>query len=427
MRRRTFFAMTFAVAILAVAPVVADVIDTSFYIIDEDSPADEDAIVLADSGSIESILDGDLLIAVYQDLTISGTVTGDVTVASGGVVEVTETGVVEGSIRGIARRVQIDGRVGDDVAVASITTSTSGEIGRDLIIAGGQATIEGSVGRNVQGWFYSGDINASVGNDVDVRVAGLDVGSATSVGGDLLYRADSDASIASGVEVAGSVARLSTRTPFVVRVSLALFTVFGLVAFAFLGLLVLWLSRSAAPRAAGLVVTRIARSAWVGFAAVVGFPALMWLLALAVQPFLAKVAVVVMFLVIAILAVLFGPIPALAAAGDRLTGGRAGLFGGFVVGVVLWRLIVWLVPILGLLLSVLLLIFGVGGWLTAWWDRRARRKELAAQRAEPVGEAAAREEDEWEPPLPPLPVGVNQTELAPQGEPPPDDTNTAES
>ncbi|MDJ0961198.1 MAG: polymer-forming cytoskeletal protein [Acidimicrobiia bacterium] len=400
MRRRTYFALALAAVALATPRIVTDVVDTSFYIIDEDTPGDEDAYVLADFGSVESELDGDLTIAVYEDLSISGTVTGDVVVAAGGSVIITDTGFVGGSVRGVARRVIIDGRVGDDVAVAAISTEVRGTIGRDLIGAGGSADVFGAVGRNVQGWFFRSQIDAIVGNDVDVRVGALDVGADTIVAGDLLYRADSDAAVADGADVGGTLARLPTRSPFVVRVSLALFTIFGLIAFTLLGLFVLTLSRDRAPRAAGAVVTRTGRVAWVGFAAVVGVPAITALIAFAIQPFLAKLAVVVLFFIAAIVAVLFGPIPALAALGDRLTRGRAGLFGGFVVGVVVWRLIVWAIPLIGLFVSILALAFGVGAWIVSWWDRRAERPRV--RRLLASGGGAEEEADAWEPPLPPL-------------------------
>lgn len=399
--RRTYFALALAAVALATPRIVTDVVDTSFYIIDEDTPGDEDAYVLADFGSVESELDGDLTIAVYEDLTISGTVTGDVVVAAGGSVIVTDTGFVGGSVRGVARRVIIDGRVGDDVAVAAISTEVRGTIGRDLIGAGGSADVLGTVGRNVQGWFFRSEIDAVVGNDVDIRVGALDVGANTIVAGDLLYRADSDAAVDDAADVAGSLARLPTRSPFVVRVSLALFTIFGLIAFTLLGLFVLTLSRNRVPRAAGSVVTRTGRVAWVGFAAVAGVPAIAAMIAFAIQPFLAKLAVVVLFLIAAIVAVLFGPIPALAAFGDRITRGRAGLFGGFVIGVVVWRFIVWAVPLIGLLVSIVILVFGVGAWIVSWWDGRIERSRATLprwRRAEPTEPV----DDDWVPPLPPL-------------------------
>ena len=162
-------------------------------------------------------------------------------------------------------------------------------------------------------------------------------------------------------------------------------------------------------------MTRVARTAWVGFAAVVGAPLLAWLVTLAVQPFLAKVGVLVLSLLFAVVAVLFGPIPSLTALGNRLTRGRAGLLGGFVVGVVVWRAIVWAIPLLGLLVSFLLLVFGVGGWLTSWWERRTRRRLALQQRTVDEGEAAA-SDAEWEPPLPPSAIGATAA-----ADPPPAD------
>jgi cytoskeletal protein CcmA (bactofilin family) len=420
MRRRTYFALAFVALVLAMPRIVTDLVDTSFYIIDENTPGDEDAYVLADFGSIESVLDGDLVIAVYEDLTISGTVTGDVMVAAGGSVTVTDTGVVEGSVRGVARSVVVDGRVGDDVAVAAITTGVGGEVGRDVIGAGGRVEVTGNVGRNVQGWFWTARIDATVGNDVDVRVRALEVAGNTRVAGDVLYRADTEAEVADGAEVSGAVARLSTRSPFVVRVSLALFTIFGLIAFTLLGLLVLWASRRAAPRAAAAVATRTLRTGWVGLVAVVGAPLAAWLLTLALQPFLAKVAMVALSLAAAIIAVLFGPIPALAAAGNAATRGRAGLLGGFVVAVVVWRALVWLVPVLGLLVSLALLVFGVGGWLTSWWDRRAARRSQPARAADTRPEADDGDDESWEPPLPPLAVpAASPEDRTPEKDAPP--------
>ena len=428
MRRRTYFALALAAVALATPRIVTDIVDTSFYIIDEDTPGDEDAYVLADFASVESELDGDLTIAVYEDLSISGTVTGDVVVAAGGSVIVTDTGYVAGSIRGVARRVIIDGRVGDDVAVAAIRTEVRGTIGRDLIGAGGSLDVRGTVGRNVQGWFFRARIDAVVGNDVDIRVGALDVGPNAMVAGDLLYRADADASIADGAEVAGTLARLPTRAPFVVRVSLALFTIFGLIAFTLLGLLVLAVSRHRVPRAAGAVVTKTGRVAWVGFATVVGVPAITALVAFAIQPFLAKLAVVVLFLIAAVVAVLFGPIPALAALGDRSTRGRAGLFGGFVVGVIMWRLVVWIVPIIGLLVSILILAFGVGAWIVSWWDQRAERPRAPFPLPSDGPKAdLANEDEEWVPPLPPVAKPDAATRAADGSIEPPDNESESDS
>ncbi len=64
-----------------------------------------------------------------------------------------------------------------------------------------------------------------------------------------------------------------------------------------------------------------------------------------------------------LLGLVFGPIPAVAAGGDLLLRRKGGIFGGFLVGAVLWRLGIWLIPVVGVLLYLASLIWGVGGWI----------------------------------------------------------------
>jgi hypothetical protein len=386
MLNRVFVAAALLLAVVAAAPRL-DFIETSFYIIDEERVTPEDSYVTAEAGRVEGVVDGDLTIGVYGDLVISGTVAGDVTVASGGTVWVTETGLVEGALRGVARRVVVDGRVDDDVAVAALSTRVSGVVGRDAVGIGGSVTIDGEVGRDAKGWFFNGDLSGIVGNDVDMRLRRLDIGGGTRVGGDLLYRADRNADVGGEINVEGTFAKLPTRSPFAVRILLTIFTILGLVAFLLVGLVVLWLSRSTAPLAAGAVVTRPWQVLGAGVAVVLGGPLLMWGIVTLIQPFLAKLAVVAVFAVLAVIAVIFGPIPSLTALGDWVTRHRGGLFGGFVVGVVAWRLVAWLLPFVGLVVSLGLLIWGVGGWIVAIWDRRSRH--APAQLLPPPAEAGA--------------------------------------
>jgi hypothetical protein len=349
-----------------------DFIETSFYIVSEDRVAPEDAYVIAEVGRVEGLLQGDLTIAVYRDLTISGTVAGDVTVASGGTVEITPTGHVQGALRAVARSVVVDGRVDADVAVATLTSSVSGSVGRDVVGLGGSMSFDGEVSRDLKGWFLDVSLDGAVGNDVDVRVRSLVIGTETAVGGDLLYRADRAATAADGFAPDGTFARLPTRAPFAVRIVLSLLTILGLVAFLLIGLAVLWISRVTAPRAAGAVITRPWWVLATGLGVVVAGPLLMWGVVALIQPFVAKVAIVVIFALGVAVAVIFGPIPALASFGAVLVRHRGGIFGGFVAGVVVWRLVARFVPFAGLVLSLGFLVWGVGGWIVAMWDRRSR-------------------------------------------------------
>ena len=368
----------------------ADLIETNVYLVTEDQTGTDDAYVVAQLGRIEGRVAGDVTIAVGGDLTISGTVDGDVNVLSGGTVEVTESGRVGGSLRGAARSVVVAGAVDGDVAVAAMRIEVTGEVRRDLVGLGGSLVVAGAVGHDVNGWFVDGELNGDITNGVDVRVRTLSVGAETTVGGDLLYRADRDADVADGVDPGGSFARLSTRAPFTVRVTLAVLTVLGLVTFLLLGLIVIWVSRDTLPRAAGAIITRPwAVLAW-GAGIVVGGPLLVWALVTMIPSFVAKVVTVALIGLLVLVVIVFGPIPALVTAGDAVLGRRGGLFGGFVAGAVLWRLAAWLLPVAGFILSVGLLIWGVGGWADATWRRRSATPVSPGRRGDSVVVTAGR-------------------------------------
>ncbi len=97
-----------------------------------------------------------------------------------------------------------------------------------------------------------------------------------------------------------------------------------------------------------------------------------------------------------------GPVPALAALGNALTGSRAGLYGSFLLGTVSWRLLSWLLPFGGAIVGLAVYTWGVGSWLVAAWEGRAGT--LASAR---VGSDAGEGDTDlehagWEPPLPPV-------------------------
>ncbi|MCL1599423.1 MAG: hypothetical protein M3094_09580, partial [Actinomycetia bacterium] len=70
----------FAVVIPSLAT-FASLVTTDLFIVSTDDPIDEDVYVTSMSGKIDGVIDGDLVIFT-GDLTISGTVTGTVTVFS---------------------------------------------------------------------------------------------------------------------------------------------------------------------------------------------------------------------------------------------------------------------------------------------------------------------------------------------------------
>jgi cytoskeletal protein CcmA (bactofilin family) len=402
--RVAFFSLGIIAVLGVMVPrVVAAVIDTSIFIVQEDDVVDEDVYVAADRGRVDGVIAGDLIIGVAGDLMISGRVEGDVYVAAGGEVTVADTGTVTGSVRGAVREVIVDGSVELDVAVAAVSTTVNGKVGRDVIMGGGTLAHEGSVGRDIRGWMFNALINGAVGHDVDIRVQTLEVGPDAVVDGDLVYRSTQNATTSVNAEVAGQFVRLEPRSPFVVDLYLTLATVLSFLAFLLVGILVIWLFRSTTPRAAAAIQNRPWKVLGVGFVAAVALPVLGTLILVLAAPFLAKAAVMTLLVLLSLLAFIFGPIPALIAFGNWALRRRGGLFGAFVLGATVWRLGVLFIPVVGLALTLAAMTWGVGGWLVAAWDSRRRHAP-----PDPLLPPAMVPDDDpaevlanWVPPLPP--------------------------
>lgn len=357
-----------ALLAIVLTPVVAEVVTTDLFIVGTGDVLTEDVYVAAQSGTVEGTIDGDLTY-VGGDLTISGTVTGSVNALSGASVSVTETGRIDGSLRTVARQVTVAGSVAEDVAATAVTVriDAAGAVARDLVAFGGTLDIAGSAGRDVRGRIFDVGVSGSVGNDLDVTVSRLTVGRDAVIGGDVLYRSAGEASIADGATIRGQVVALPSSPNFLYGIILTLANIVSLLGFLVIGLVILWLFRGTARRAAMVAIRRPLRSLLVGLAATVVAPVLVVLFAVTLVGLPLALALVVLIL----LGLVVGPIPIVTAVGDRLLRRRGGLFGGFVVGALLWRLGIWFLPWIGGFVFLAGLIWGVGAWLVAAWEQRA--------------------------------------------------------
>lgn len=392
LRRRMMFSIAFFAML---APLVADVITPEIYILEAGEVEDEDAYIAASSARIDGRIEGDVFITTGA-VTIGGVVTGDVFVLSHGRVEI--TGTVEGSLRALAREVVVRGTIGGDVAVVAGSLDVAGEVARDVLVFAGSTSMAGTAGRDMRGRFLDGTIDGTIGRDVDVSVRTLRVGPGAEVTGDLLYRADDDATVSGGARVAGQFQRLPSRSTFVVRVWLIAATILSFLAFVVSGFVLFLLFRATMSRAAGLVRVQPWRALWIGFGAVFALPLLSIILVFTVV----GAPVGVLFLLLWVLGLIFAPLPAVAAGGDLLLRGRGGLFGAFVVGAVVWRLGIWLIPVVGVLLYTSALMAGTGGLVMAAWQQR----RLGITSARPLVPMAADHQaggipQDWEPPLAP--------------------------
>lgn len=396
-----YFALAFVAIIVGFVPVFGALVTTDIYFVPPDDPITEDQYVTSTRAIIDGVIDGDLTVFT-GDLTIAGEVTGNVQVMSSGTVRVTETGRIGGALRGVAVNVSIEGVVGSDVfvAAASIVVEESGTVERDVMSFGGVARTEGSVGRDVRGRTYRNVVTGSVAGDIDVASQDFEIGPSAVVNGDVLYRSPGEAQISDGAQIDGTTTRLPAQSNFIYGIVLSLANVVGLLAFLVAGIVILMLLRGTGSRATGAIVMTPIRTFFYGLAAVLVGPALVVVLAATLVGL-----PLAMFLAMLIVAgLVLGPVPAITAFGNRIMFARGGLLGAFVVGAVLWRLGIWLIPVVGGFLYLIALVWGIGGWIAGGIaNRRNDPLPLALLPATMLPTASTVPED-WEPPLAPVAI-----------------------
>jgi cytoskeletal protein CcmA (bactofilin family) len=409
--RPRFYALGLVAALAVLLPSLttfAALITTDRYIVPADETVTEDQYVTSTSAHVEGVIDGDLII-FSGSVTISGEVTGSVTVFSVSSVTITEEAHIGGSLRGTAGTLLVSGAIDGDLFAtsASMVVDPSGEIGRDALGFGGALTVRGDVARDVRGRTMRTEISGHVGGDVDVATQSLTVTSTASIGGDVLYRSPSDAAIDGSADVAGSTTRLPTRGNFIYGVILSMATAISFFGFLVAGIVAIWLFRTSSSRAVGSMLRKPVRSFLVGVVTVIALPAAVLLLAVT----LVGLPLAVIGVLIGAIAFIIGPVPAVTALGNRVLVNRGGLFGAFVVGAILWRLGIWLIPFVGGFIYLIALVWGIGAWMMGF---------AAARRGDPTPPAllptsmVVRDEipEDWVPPLAPKQIKPTVDETA---------------
>ncbi len=389
------------VAVLAVAlPSITTfgaLIATNHYIVRSHDVVVEDQYVTATSVQIEGLVDADMTIFTGS-LIITGEVTGTVTVFTSGTVTIAEGGSIGGSLQGVAASVHVSGAIGGDVFVgaAPIVVDSTGVVGGDLMAFGGMLTVTGEVGGDVLGYMLRTTVSGSIGRDLDIATQSLDIEAPAVIGGDVLYRSPADAEIDPDAEIAGTITHLPTQGNFLFGVILTLANVVTFMGFLVAGLIALWMFRTSSSRAVGRMLTRPIRTLLVGLATVIAGPVVIVLLAMT----LVGLPLAVIGVMFAGIAFIIGPVPAVTALGNRILFNRGGLLGAFVVGAVVWRLAIWLIPAVGGIIYLIALVWGIGAWVTGF---------AATRRGDPMppvlvpASIVVKEEipQEWTPPLAP--------------------------
>lgn len=331
------------------------------------------------------------LYAVGGTVLIQGTVRGDVT-AAGGRVEI--PGTVEGDVLSMAGDTRVSGQVAGSIRAAGGTLVVAGQVGEDSMLAGGQVRLESGarVGRDV---FLAageatlqapvaGDIQAAVGaltlgapvtGSVRAEVESLRVTPEANIGGSLRYRAGQEAEIAGGATVAGPLERLSPTEQPGRGPGLFIFGWFRLLVGLFaLGLLLVLLLPDFSRRVPVTLIQAPWRSLGWGAATLVGLPLLAALVFL-VGALLGGwwIGLIILGAYAVALALCFPVVGMFIGRWVLERFGKAGpsMVLALLLGLVLLTL-VGLVPVLGGLIALATVLFGLGALvLTAAQRRRA--------------------------------------------------------
>lgn len=368
------FVMTAAFSIGLVLPAgAAEIESADLVIITEDTVVTGDHYVTANRVIVRGTIEGDLFALAGQDVSIEGEVTGSVTALAS---EVNVSGVIGGSLRVTSPSVQISGEVGGDVVAVAfgIELASGGQVGADLVMWAWTAGSHGSVSEDIEGSQRRLELSGEVTGNVRVSAEHLSVVDDLDVGGDLTYRSSNEAVGIDLVDADGVVVQQTPMKPNIRVRALALAAkILVSIVLAAMALVVssAWPERS--ERAMAGLEAAPFRSFLTG-AAVVLSPALVVGLAVGVLAFapsstalpLVAALIPILFAVMGIVLVagLFAGMPAVAWIGTRLkkqtTVAGAVAIGSAVVA------ILWLIPVVGWIVALLVLAAGMGGWLSTF-------------------------------------------------------------
>lgn len=325
--------------------------------------------------------------ATGNNVTVSGTVNGDAYAAGGNVLI---EGNINGDILAAGGNVTIRGNIAEDVRVAGGQVIISGPVGGNITVTGGNLTITDSARISGSLVAASGSVNiyAPTGKEANIAAGNLvisntingDLTAATGamtltsnarVAGNLNYWSSNKANIQPGANVTGQVIQNQPAQPqldetkataFLAGAKL-LFKLIMLTSYLILGLLLIRFLPIDTQHIAQNIYQNPLKNFGIGLLILILFPILF------ITLFITGIGIPIAFLLFAVLFILcfFAPVVAAIAIGQKVfdlaNRRNVSLYWALVLGLAIYGILT-LVPVIGGLVSFIVLALGIGAILT---------------------------------------------------------------
>jgi len=357
--------------------VAAETSSSDIVIVTEDDTINDDLYATGLRILIEGVVDGDLVAFAAEEVVISGEVTGSVIAIAP---KVTVQGIVGEALRVSGRELEVTGQVGKDVvgAVFNAALGPDSDVNGDVLVWAFGLSAGGRIGGDLEGTQRRLALAGQVDGDVSVSVGRLTIAGPLEVEGDLDFRSGAEASGLDQATVGGAVVHQTPVSPNIRIRALGLLTriltVLGLTAAA---LLLAWRWQERLVAAGDRAVAAPFRAYGRG-ALIIATPLIIAAIAIvvvALGPASASLPLLAIFLPLVVVTAglilalcLVAGAPAVLAVG-RIVPGKRAMFGAVAVGSLLAG-ILWMVPLVGWIVPLVILPWGLGAWILSFRETR---------------------------------------------------------
>ena len=206
--KKTIIILTLAIILLPLTASAYSVKKGDSIYVPKDEVIEGSLYAVGSTLNIEGKVTGDVFCA-GQTINISGEVAGDIFCAGQ---SINVSGKVGGSLRVAGNAINFNGQVARNAitAGATIVTAASSSIGWDLLVLGNAFELRGDIGRDLYGSAAKVTVAGQVGKNVDLNFGSqnnnekpLTITSAAKINGNVKYKSDKDAVIDTGAVIRG--------------------------------------------------------------------------------------------------------------------------------------------------------------------------------------------------------------------------------